>query len=126
MGKVSTTVGRVLVMTGIVLLALTTGIFPGTGPRDAAAQDQDYESMMPNSLQRAARKLHQQYVEAIEAVNAAQNERFARQNACAPEDELHAIDLKIKALVNKAEKLKVEADYVDELYTSREREYMGK
>lgn len=124
MGKVSTTVGRVLAMTGIVLLALTTGLFPGTAPRDAVAQD--YESMMPKSLEREAHKLDQLYVQAIHEVNAAQSERLAKQAAGAADAELRALDEKIKLLVSNAEKIKVEADYVLELYKSKEREYMGK
>ena len=42
------------------------------------------------------------------------------------QDELKALDAKIKLLVSNAEKIKVEADYVAELYKSKEREYMGK
>jgi hypothetical protein len=124
MGNVSTSVGRVLAVAGIVLLALTTGMFPATGPRDAAAQD--YEAMMPNTLQHEAHKLHQAYLEAIHEVNAAQSERLARQAAGAAEADLHALDQKIAGLVSKAEKLKVDADYLDELYISKMREYKSK
>jgi hypothetical protein len=124
MGNISTSAGRIVVVAFFVFVALSTSLFPPTGLRVAAAQD--YEAMMPNSLLREAHKAHHQYLEAIQAVNAAQSERLARQTAGAPEAELRELDVKVAALVSKAEKLKVLSDYLEELYKAKEREYEGK
>lgn len=109
---------------GIVVLLLTLCVAPCLLPSVAAAQD--YEAMMPESVHRELRHAEREYRDAIHAVNAAETERIARKAAGAAEAELRALDEKVGQLVTKAEKLKVKADYLEELYETKAKEYKNK
>jgi HAMP domain-containing protein len=132
MGKFFTLTGRIAATVLFVVLFLSSGLFPPTAPREAAAQKvsnqeaPDYDAMMPKSLAAASRKLHRQYQELMSKVNALQADIMTRQKAGAAPEELCQLDNQLTELVSAAEKIKVEADYVDELYTVKEREYMGR
>jgi isocitrate/isopropylmalate dehydrogenase len=109
---------------GIVVLLLTLCVAPCLLPSVAVAQD--YEAMMPESVHRELRHAEREYRDAIHAVNAAETERIARKAAGAAEAELRALDEKVGQLVTKAEKLKVKADYLEELYEAKAKEYKNK
>ncbi len=115
---------RLLRAAALVLLLLSLCAVPSLVPVPAAAQD--YESMMPEALRRELRHAENDYRDAIHAVNSALNERIARKAAGAAEDELHALDEKVGQLMTKAEKLKVQADYLEELYEAKAKEYKSK
>ncbi len=121
MGRIMKTTGRGLGVAAMLVALLCCGAGPVLGPAVAAAQD--YETMMPDSLQRELRKVENAYRDAIGSVNAAQTERLARQAAGAAEAELRALDDKVGQLASKAEKLKIQADYLRELYLSKKQEY---
>lgn len=132
MGQTFTLTGRVAAVCFFVVLFLSTGLLPPTAPREAAAQQAaaqdmpDYDAMLPKALADASRKLHHQYHALMVQVNDLQSQILARQQAGASPEELCQLDNKLSGLVNAAEKIKVQADYVDELYTAKEREYMGR
>ncbi|MEA4857733.1 hypothetical protein [Solidesulfovibrio sp.] len=111
-------------LAGLALLLLTLCAVPVLLPSPAAAQD--YEAMMPEALKRELRHAENDYRDAIHAVNAATAERIARKAAGAAEDELRALDEKVGQLVTKAEKLKINADYLEELYEAKAKEYKAK
>lgn len=116
--------GRLLRAAALVLLLLSLCAVQSLVPTPAAAQD--YESMMPEAVRRELRHAENDYRDAIHAVNSALNERIARKAAGAAEDELHALDEKVGQLMTKAEKLKVQADYLEELYEAKAKEYKSK
>lgn len=124
MGSHISAAGRFLRIAGLVCILLFTGVLPCLGPVPGAAQE--YEAMMPESLRRELHKAEHAYREAIDAANAAETERVAKKAAGASADELRALDEKVGRLVTKAEKLKVQADYLDELYDIKSREYRNK
>uniref|UniRef100_I2Q2U6 Uncharacterized protein n=1 Tax=Desulfovibrio sp. U5L TaxID=596152 RepID=I2Q2U6_9BACT len=110
-------IGVACVLSGLLFSGALVGLQP------AVAMAQEYEAMMPNALQHELRKVESEYREVIQAVNAAETERLARQAAGAAEADLRALDDKVGQLVTKAEKLKIQADYLKELYEAKKREY---
>ncbi|KHK02141.1 hypothetical protein NY78_2272 [Desulfovibrio sp. TomC] len=110
--------GFVLVLGFWIVLSLTC-------PRGAAAAD-DFDSMMPDQLSKELRKAETAYHKVMEEVRAAENERLARKAAGAADAALKEADDELARLLRKAEKLKVEADYLDELYEVKRREYKNK
>ncbi|UJX39655.1 hypothetical protein K9F62_13070 [Desulfovibrio sp. JY] len=104
---------------------LFSAVLPGV-MRPAVCMAQDYEAMMPETLHRELRKAEHAYRDAIDKVNAAETERLARKAAGAAQGELRALDEKVGELVNKAEDLKVQADYLEELYQAKSKEYKNK
>lgn len=125
MGNFTISASRGLRAAGVAVLFLTLCVAPCLLPSVAAAQE-DYEAMMPEALHRALRHAESDYRDAIHAANAAETERLARKAAGAAEAELRALDEKVGQLVTKAEKLKVKADYLDELYETKAKEYRNK
>lgn len=125
MGSQFSAAGRFLRIVGLVCILSFPGIAPVMGPTVCLAQE-DYEAMMPESLHRELRKAEHAYHDAIDAANAAENERVAKKAAGASADELRALDEKVGQLVTKAEKLKVQADYLGELYQTKSKEYKNK
>ncbi|WP_428560087.1 MAG: hypothetical protein ACP59X_15750 [Solidesulfovibrio sp. DCME] len=125
MGNSIIPAGRGFRIAVLALFLLTLCAAPCLMPSLAAAQE-DYEAMMPESLKRELRHAESDYRDAIHAVNAATAERIARKAAGAAEDELRALDEKVGQLVTKAEKLKVKADYIEELYEAKVKEYKTK
>ncbi len=115
---------RALRGVSFVLLLFSLCAGPCLFPPAAAAQD--YEAMMPERLHRELRHAESAYRDAIDAANAAETKRLERKAAGASEDELRALDEEVGRLVTKAEKLKVQADYLDELYEVKRREYRNK
>ena len=111
------------ILGGVFLLILTGGLFC---MRPAMAQAQDYEAMLPEALSREVRKAEIAYQKAIDEANAAETERIVRAAAGAAEAELRELDAKVGALVTKAEKLKVQSDYLGELYEYKRKEYKNK
>ena len=124
MGFLRTAAGRGLRIATFFGLLLFAGAFLCLHPSPVAAQD--YESMMPKTLQHEVHKAQLAYHDAMEAVNAAENERLAKTAAGAGEADLHALDVKVGQLVTKAEKLKVQSDYLEELYKTKQQEYKSK
>lgn len=124
MGMVMRPMGHVLCVCVMMGTLLCSGFVPWTGP--GAAWAQSYDSMMPGSLLREVHKAEAAYREIMDKVNEAENERLARQVAGAAEAELRQLDIKVGALVTKAEKLKVQADYLQELYEEKKAEYKSK
>jgi|GEM_PF-2958494 len=124
MGKDSILAGRGRrILGGFFLLLLTGGLF-FMGP--AVVQAQDYESMMPEALSREVRKAESEYRKVMDEVGAAETARLTRAAAGAAEAELRELDARVGALVTKAERLKVQADYLDELYEAKRKEYRNK
>lgn len=124
MGTVNTLTGRGLRAFVLVLVLLVAGVMVCSRPTVVLAQE--YEAMLPAELGREVRKAESEYRKIMDEVNAAENERIARGAAGAAEAELRALDAKLGALVTKAEKLKIHADYLEELYTAKQREYKNK
>ena len=124
MGIFTFSASRGLCAAGLVLLLLAVCAAPCLLASPAAAQD--YEAMMPEALHRELRHAERDYRDAIHAANAAETERIARKAAGAAAEELRALDEKVGALVTKAEKLKVHADYLEELYEAKAKEYKNK
>ncbi len=108
------------ILGGVFLLILAGGL---CCMRPAMAQAQDYEAMLPEALSREVHKAEVAYRKAIDEANLAETERMARAAAGAAEAELRELDAKVGALVTKAEKLKVQSDYLGELYESKRKEY---
>lgn len=123
MGSVSTSTIRRVCTASLFCLALAGALVCS---RPDMVRAQDFESMMPNSLHSEVRKAESEYRKVLDEVNKAETERLARAAAGAAEAELRELDAKVGALVTKAEKLKVQADYLEELYTAKVREYKGK
>ncbi|EHJ46212.1 hypothetical protein DFW101_0195 [Solidesulfovibrio carbinoliphilus subsp. oakridgensis] len=121
MGSFLLSTGRGIGVACVVSGLLFSGALVGLQP--AVAMAQEYEAMLPNTLQRELHKVESEYREGIRAVNAAETERLARQAAGAAEADLRALDDKVGQLVTKAEKLKIQADYLKELYEAKKREY---
>ncbi|EFL50265.1 conserved hypothetical protein [Solidesulfovibrio fructosivorans JJ]] len=117
--------GRFLRVAVLCCTMLFSAVLPGV-LRPAVCVAQDYEAMMPETLHRELRKAEHAYRDAIDKVNAAETERMARKAAGATTDELRALDEKVGDLVNKAEDLKIQADYIEELYQSKSKEYKNK
>ena len=90
-------------------------------PGGAAAQG--FESMMPEQLAKEVRKAETEYRKVMEEVRVAENERLARKAAGATDAALAEADAALARVLRKAEQLKVEADYLDELYETKRREY---
>jgi len=124
MGMVMRPMGHIVCVCVMAVAVLSAGLVTGTGAGLAWAQS--YESMMPASLLREVHKAEAAYRDVMDAVNAAESERLARQAAGAAEAELRELDNKVGALVTKAEKLKVQADYLRELYEDKRAEYKSK
>lgn len=122
MGSFFLSAGRSIGVAYVLSGLLVAGVLVGLGPAVAMAQE-NYEAMMPESLHRELRMAESDYREAIRAVNAAETERLNRQAAGAGEAELRALDDKVGQLVTTAEKLKIQADYLRELYLTKKREY---
>jgi len=121
MGSFTLSTGRgVCVARLLVVLLFAVALF---GARPSVALAQDFEAMLPETLHAEMRKVESEYRQAIQAVNAAEAERVAKKAAGAAEADLRALDEKVGQLVSKAEKLKVQADYLEELYQSQKREY---
>jgi hypothetical protein len=93
-------------------------------PGRAAAEG--YESMMPEQLSKELRKAETEYRKVMEEVRAAENERLARKASGAAEAALADVDAELRKLLGKAEELKIKADYLDELYETKRREYKSK
>lgn len=108
----------------ILLMLLFSGVFLCSHPAVVAAQD--FESMMPEALGSEVRKAESEYRKVMDEVSVAETERLARAAAGAAEAELREIDGKVGQLVTKAEKLKVQADYLRELYNTKKREYKNR
>jgi hypothetical protein len=106
---------------GILFVVLFSGALLCLQPAVVAAQD--YEAMMPEALSREVRATESEYHKVMDAVSVAETERLAKASAGAAEADLRALDDKVGQLVTKAEKLKVQADYLKELYNSKKREY---
>lgn len=121
MGSVITSAGRGIGAATLLFVLLFAGALLGARPSVAVAQD--YEAMMPETVKAEMRKVESDYRQAIDAVNVAETERLAKKAAGAAEADLRALDEKVGQLVTKAEKLKVQADYLEELYKSKKREY---
>lgn len=124
MGFLRTAAGRGLRVATFLGLLLFAGAFLCLQPSPVAAQN--YEGMMPQTLHHELRKAQIAYQDAMEEVNAAETERLARTAAGAGDAELHELDVKVGRLVTKAEKLKVQADYLEELYQTKKQEYKNK
>ena len=90
-------------------------------PRGAAAQD--VESMLPEQLVKEVHKAQAEYHKVMEEVHAAENERLARKAAGATDAALAEADAELARALHKAEQLKVQADYLEELYETKRREY---
>ena len=90
-------------------------------PRGAAAQD--VESMLPEQLVKEVHKAQAEYHKVMEVVHAAENERLARKAAGATDAALAEADAELARALHKAEQLKVQADYLEELYETKRREY---
>jgi len=123
MGSVSTLTVRGLCTASFLCIALTGALVCS---RPAIVWAQDFEGMMPEALHSEVRKAESEYHKIIEAVNQAETVRLARAAAGASEAELRELDSKVGQLVTKAEKLKVHADYLEELYNTKKREYKNK
>ncbi|MHC1787933.1 hypothetical protein [Solidesulfovibrio sp.] len=101
-------------MTGfVVVLAFWITLFLAC-PGGAAAED--FDSMMPEQLAAELRRAESEYRKVMEELRATENERLARKATSESDAELHR-------LLGKAEKLKIEADYIKELYETKRREY---
>ncbi|WP_246198147.1 hypothetical protein [Solidesulfovibrio aerotolerans] len=79
--------------------------------------------MMPEQLSKEVRKAETEYRKVMEEVRAAENERLARKAAGATDAALAEADAALARVLHKAEQLKVEADYLEELYETKRREY---
>ena len=90
-------------------------------PGGAAAQG--VESMMPEQLSKEVRKAETEYRKVMEEVRAAETERLARKAAGATDAALAEADAALARVLHKAEQLKIEADYLEELYNTKRREY---
>lgn len=134
MGIAVRPLGRVSRVLAIAFVVVCSGLAPLPGPGVALAQqvqstdclDLACETMLPDALQREIHKVETRYRELMRSVNTAQSERLARQAAGAAEAELRELDQKLGALVSQAEKLKVQLDYMEELYKDKKIEYRGK
>ncbi len=102
MGMVMRPMGHIVCVCVMAVAVLSAGLVTGTGAGLAWAQS--YESMMPASLLREVHKAEAAYRDIMDAVNAAESERLARQAAGAAGTELRELDNKVGALVTKAEK----------------------
>ena len=81
---------------------------------------------MPEHLAKELRKAETEYRKVMEEVRAAENERIARKAAGAADAALAEADAALKILLGKAEELKIKADYIDELYEIKRKEYKNK
>ena len=90
-------------------------------PGGAAAQG--FDSMLPEQLAKEVRKAETEYHHVMEEVRAAENERLARKAAGATDAALAEADAALATVLRKAEQLKVQADYLEELYDTKRREY---
>ena len=90
-------------------------------PQRAAAQD--FEAMLPEQLSKEVHKAETEYHKVMEEVRAAENERLARKAAGATDAALAEADAELARALHKAEQLKVQADYLEELYETKRREY---
>ena len=113
--------GRVAGMVAAVCFLVVLALF---APGQARAQS--YDGMMPEQLARKLRKAETEYRKVMEEVRAAENERIARKASGAADAALAEADAALKDLLHKAEALKVKADYIDELYEVKRKEYKNK
>lgn len=126
--------GRVSRVLAVASCVVCWGFAPLTGPGLALAQqvqstdclDLACEVMLPEALEREIHKVEATYRELMHSINTAQSERLARQAAGAAEAELRGLDDKLGRLVAQAEKLKVQLDYMRDLYRDKKTEYKGK
>ena len=125
MGRIDKLAGRALRVTGFVMVLGFWVVLSLSCPRGAAAAD-DFDSMMPEQLSKELRKAETDYRKVMDEVRAAENERLARKAAGAADAALKEADDELARLLHKAEKLKVQADYLDELYEVKHREYKNK
>ncbi len=119
MRSVSHPSGRGVCAALVLVVALCSGVFPLRG----AALAQDYEAMMPNTLRQEVKKAHDAYRQTISEVHVVQTERLALAAKGAAEADLRALDAKVGQLVTEAEHFKVQADYLEELYAAKMKEY---
>jgi cell division protein FtsB len=124
MGSESTSAGRGLRVASLLFVLFLSGVFLGSRPAPVLAQE--YEAMMPDALSREVRKAEREYRTIMNAVSVAESERFAKAAAGATEAELRELDAKVGRLVTEAEKLKVQADYLTELYNAKRQDYKGR
>ena len=121
MNRVDMLAGRGVRVAGlIVVLALWMAVSL-VCPRGAAAQD--VESMLPAQLAKEVRKAETEYRKVMEEVRAAENERLARKAAGATDAALAEADAELARVLHKAELLKIQADYLEELYEAKRQEY---
>ena len=104
-------------MPSTLLTATSTGLFTRRR-RSASSSSRAVRPALPSTRNSTT--------SAMDAVNTAESERLARKAAGAAEAELRDLDAKVGALVTKAEKLKVQADYLRELYEDKKAEYKSK
>lgn len=114
MGRIDRLAGRGSRVTGFVLVLAFWIALSLVCPGGAAAQD--FESMMPEQLALELRKAETEYRKVMEEVRATENERLARKA-------VGDVDAELNRLLGKAEKLKIETDYIKELYETKRREY---
>ena len=125
MGRIDMFAGRALRVAGFVLVLGFWMVLSLTCPGGASASD-EFESMMPEQLSKEVRKAESEYRKVMEEVRAAENERLARKAAGAADAALKEADAEWTRLLHKAEMLKIQADYLDELYEIKRREYKNK
>ena len=113
-GRGGRVAGFILVLTVWIVMSLVC-------PRGAAAQD--VESMLPEQLVKEVHKAETEYHKVMEEVRVAENERLARKAAGATDAALAEADAELARALSKAEQLKVQADYLEELYETKRREY---
>lgn len=121
MSRIDLLAGRGGRVAGVVLVLALWVAVSLVCPRGAAAQG--FESMMPEQLAGEVRKAEAEYHKVMEEVRAAENERLARKAAGAADAALREADAELARLLHKAEQLKVQADYLGELYKIKRREY---
>ena len=124
MGRIDMLTGRGGRVAGIVAAVCCLVMLALFVPGQAAAQD--YDSMLPEQLAKELRKAETEYRKVMEEVRAAENERIARKASGAADAALAEADAALKDLLHKAEALKVKADYIDELYEVKRKEYKNK
>jgi len=123
MSSVTMSTGR-LRTASLVLALLCAGTLLCLRPTAVLAQE--YEAMMPDTLQREIRKAESEYRKIMDSVSVAETERMSRAAAGAAAAELRELDAKVGQLVTQAEKLKVHADYLEELYAAKHRDYKSR
>ena len=133
MGIAFRPLGRISRVLAIAFVIVCPGLAPLSGPGAALAQVQSTdcqelscEAMLPDALQREIHKVEASYRNLMHSINLAQSERLARKAAGAAEAELAELDRKVGKLVSEAEKLKVQLDYMDELYLDKKADYKSK